>query len=266
MPPDIVFWLALALKLGVTASFVVVASWTAERTGPLVGAMVATLPVAAAPAYFFIALDHDAAFISASALASLVSTAANAVFCTLYSVLAQSWALAPSIALALGAWVAFVMLMRPFDTSLAAAIAITLCVFAVCWPMAMRLRHAAMPPPVRRWYDVPLRAAMVAALVASVVGLSSRLGPAATGFLALFPVVLVSLTLIFHQRAGGRVSAAITANAVPGLAGYGAALSALHLLAVPAGRALALSTGLAISLVWNLSVLLISRARALKSV
>jgi uncharacterized membrane protein (GlpM family) len=132
--------------------------------------------------------------------------------------------------------------------------------------VALRLRHAAMPPPVRRWYDVPLRAATVGVLVVSVVGLSSRLGAAATGLLALFPVVLVSLTVIFHQRAGGRASAAITANAVPGLAGYGVALSALHLLAVPAGSAVALSTALAISLLWNLSVLLISRTRALKPV
>ena len=71
MSPDLLFWLALALKMAVTAGFVVGASMVAERAGPAIGALIATLPVAAGPAYFFLALDHDAAFISNSAIGSL---------------------------------------------------------------------------------------------------------------------------------------------------------------------------------------------------
>ena len=63
-PPTSLFWLSLALKMAVTAGFVVVAAMVAERAGPAIGALVATLPIAAGPAYFFVALDHDAAFIS----------------------------------------------------------------------------------------------------------------------------------------------------------------------------------------------------------
>src|SRR5579883_1439902 len=63
------YGLALAAKLAITAAFVVGAARTAERAGPLIGAMVATLPIAAGPAYVFLALDHDASFIAASALA-----------------------------------------------------------------------------------------------------------------------------------------------------------------------------------------------------
>jgi Ca2+/H+ antiporter len=65
MEPEFLFWFALTIKMVVTALFVTLATVIAERLGPTVGALVATLPVSAGPVYVFLALDHDAAFISA---------------------------------------------------------------------------------------------------------------------------------------------------------------------------------------------------------
>ena len=45
MSPEFLFWLALAVKMAVTALFVSLATIVAERLGPTVGALVATLPV-----------------------------------------------------------------------------------------------------------------------------------------------------------------------------------------------------------------------------
>ena len=70
MEPEFLFWFALTIKMVVTALFVTLATVIAERLGPTAGALVATLPVSAGPVYVFLALDHDAAFISASAVAS----------------------------------------------------------------------------------------------------------------------------------------------------------------------------------------------------
>jgi hypothetical protein len=70
MSPDLFFALTLVVKMGVTAAFVVIASMVAERAGPLVGAMVSTLPISAGPAYVFLALEHDNAFVAQSALTS----------------------------------------------------------------------------------------------------------------------------------------------------------------------------------------------------
>ena len=49
-----VFWLSLALKLLLTAGIVVTASVIVERAGPLIGALVVTLPVTVWPAYVFL--------------------------------------------------------------------------------------------------------------------------------------------------------------------------------------------------------------------
>jgi hypothetical protein len=259
IPWDLASWLTLAARMAATAAFVVLASRVAERGGPLFGAMVATLPLSAAPAYLFVALDHDSTFIAASALASLAANPANVVFCLVHAMVAQSRGLAASLSAALGAWIVFALAVQSVAWTLASAIFLNVFVFAFCLPIADRFRGAAMPQTCRRWYDVPLRAGMVATLVAIVVGLSSRVGPTVTGILALFPIVLTCLVLIFQPRVGGPAVAALTANGIVGLAGYGAALVVLHIAAVRFGSPAALALALSVSIGWNLSILIIRR-------
>ena len=59
MPPDLMFWVGVAIKMSITALFVSVATIAAEKLGAAVGALVATLPVSAGPVYVFLALDHE---------------------------------------------------------------------------------------------------------------------------------------------------------------------------------------------------------------
>jgi hypothetical protein len=262
MQPDIVSSLALPAKMAGTAAFVFGATRAAERAGPLVGAMVATLPLSAGPAYLFLALDHNAAFIAASALGSLAGNAANVAFCLAHAVAAQRFGLAASLPAALAAWAALVLVLGAGTWTLAGAIVINLVVIAVGWAIATRLRRTAMPVVARRWYDAPLRAGLVALLVAVVVGLGARLGPRAAGILALFPVVLTSLVLILQPRIGGRATASLTANAILGFLGFGAALVTLHLAAGKLGIAAALMLGLAVSVGSNLAVVALRRRPA----
>src|SRR3954464_1293213 len=80
MSPDLAFILTLALRMAVTAAFVVSASVITERAGAVIGALVATLPISAGPSYVFLALDHAAGFIAEGALASLPINAATIFF------------------------------------------------------------------------------------------------------------------------------------------------------------------------------------------
>ena len=76
--------------MAVTAGFVLAATVTAERAGPLVGGLVSTLPIGAGPVYVFLALDHDAHFIAQSAVATLAVNAINVIFALVYALLAPS--------------------------------------------------------------------------------------------------------------------------------------------------------------------------------
>jgi hypothetical protein len=104
MPPDAYFFLTLALKMAITAGFVVVATTVAERAGPLVGGLVATLPLGAGPVYVFLALDHGPDFIAASAVNSLAINAVNAIFAFVYAVFAQRRSLLVSQSAAMLVW------------------------------------------------------------------------------------------------------------------------------------------------------------------
>ncbi|HEY1541681.1 MAG TPA: hypothetical protein VGG01_04670 [Xanthobacteraceae bacterium] len=252
MPPDLLFLLSLAIKMAISALFVVAAVYSAERAGPVVGAMVATLPVSAGPTYIFLSLDHDAAFIANSALASFVMNGATCVLALVYAVLAQRRGMFMSVAFALGAWIALA-----FTASLIAWTTVTACIFNVvvlagCLAIGDRLRHVRMPLVGRRWYDIPLRAGMVAALVAIVVTLSAHVGPTVTGILAVFPIVMTSLMLILHPRIGGRATAAVFANSMLGLVGFSLSCLTAHLAIVPFGKAVGLALALAVSIGCNL--------------
>jgi len=261
MQPELFFWLVLAVKAAVTAVFALAAALTAERAGPLMGAMVATLPVSAGPAYLFLALDHDASFIAASAVASLGMNAANALFCAVHVATAQRRGLAPSLGLALGVWLVVASAVRALGLELGGALLLNAAVFVAALPLARRYWGAPLPRAGRRAFDLPLRAGMVVALVLAVVLVSAHVGPTVTGIIAAFPVVLTSLVLIFQPRVGGPATAAITANSIPGLTGYGCALLTLHFLARPAGLAIALTAALAVSVAGNLLIVLLRRRR-----
>jgi hypothetical protein len=245
--------------MGVTAAFVVMASMIDERAGPLIGAMISTLPISAGPAYVFLALDHDRAFVAQSALTSLAVNAATTAFALIYATVAQRRGLILSVPIALGSWLMLAAAIEHASWSLFGALVLNAVIFMVCIPLSHQFQHVKMPLALRRWYDMPLRATMVACLVVSVVGLSTRVGPAVTGILAVFPIVLTSLMLILQPRIGGPATAAVLANTIWGLVGFGIALATLQLSIVPLGASAALPLALAVSIGWNVMIWLARR-------
>ena len=254
MSPDLTFLLMLGLRMAVAAAFVVTASFVAERSGPAIGALVATLPISAGPAYAFLALDHDAAFIAQGALTSLPINAATTSLGLTYVLLAQRQNLAVSFLSAAAVWIAIAGFIASLQWSLAGGLLLNAVAFAICTPLMQRYRHVRMPPVARRWYDVPFRASLVATLVATVVTLSGKVGPSISGILALFPAVFSSMMLILHPRIGGKATAAVIANSAWGLMGFGLAFVVLHLGALHFGSAVGLSLALATCVIWNLAL------------
>jgi hypothetical protein len=264
MSPDLTLILTLGLRMAVAAAFVVTASFITERSGPVIGALIATLPFSAGPSYVFLALDHNAAFIAQGALASLPINAATIFMGLTYVVLAQRWNALVSAGGAIAVWIALAALMRTVPWSLATGLLANAIAFAICLPLLRRFRHAKMPLITRRWYDIPLRAGLVATLVAIVTSLSGWVGPGVSGTIALFPVVFTSIMLILHPRIGGPATAAVVANSGWGLIGFGVGIAVIHLAALPFGSAIALSLALATCVSWNLGLWWIGRRRAVR--
>jgi len=225
----------------------------------LIGGLVATLPIGAGPVYVFLALDHDAHFISQSAVASLAINAVNVIFALTYALLAQRRPRAPSMTIAFLVWLALAVTVLKIQWTYAAAAVINVIVLGVALWLARPLRHVRVKGFHPQWTDLVLRAGMVALLVGVVVTFSFQLGASGSGILAVFPVVLLSIMFILHNRVGGPASAAVLANAVLGLVGFAFTCTVAHFAVAAYGSAIGLTLALMVSIGWSLLVLLARR-------
>src|SRR5258708_13789290 len=145
MSPELTFLLTLALRMAIAAAFVVTASVITERSGPVIGALVATLPISAGASYVFLALDHDYAFIAEGALASLPINAATMFMGLTYVVLAQRQNALVSAGGGIAVWIGLAALMRLGPWTLATGLPPTAIPFPTCLPLLRRFRPAQMP-------------------------------------------------------------------------------------------------------------------------
>lgn len=247
-------WLPLVAKALATALIVVTASKAAEALGPVWGAIIASLPVSAGPAYVFLVMQHGPAFVAASALSSAAANGATGLFLTTYGIVAKHMPPWRSLVVAVGGWLVASAAIQQVTWTPTSAVALNLAIYGPGLAFVSRcgtVTSGSVRPSRRRWFDLPLRAASVAAFVSTVVAVSTALGPAATGIAAVFPVSLISLIVILLPRLGGPATAQVATNALPPMLGFGVMLLLLHLTIRPLGVVAALVLALAVCVMWS---------------
>ena len=246
---------SLAIKLVATAAVVLSATLIAERAGAFIAAMIAALPISAGPAYVFIAMEHDAAFVAQSALTSLSANAMIAPFLLIGAALINRIGTALSLAIALSAWIAGAIVVLRAPPSIPAAVAINVALFAVCLLLSRPYRKTAIATAARRGLiDIALRVVAVVCVVAGVIIGGRAFGAEVAGIAAIFPVVWVSMTVIVSTRLGRPACAAVLANGLIGMVGFAAALATIYLSAPRLGSVVALSLALGVCVSWNLGL------------
>lgn len=261
---DGLFWIGLIVKMLATAAIVVVAAKVVERADAFMGAMVATLPVSAGPAYVFLAMEHGDAFVETASHVSLAINTGVSAFITVYAYAAQRFGAIASTAIALVAWLALGLTMSTWLPPLPVVVAINFScvVLAILATRQLIVPGRPKPDAAARWWDVPFRAAVVMTMVAAVLIAARLAGPRAAGIGALTPVVLAGLTLVLHPRLGGPAVAEVMINCLSGMIGIASALAVIHLTVVSVGSPMALTLGLATCIVWNAFLILIRQRRA----
>jgi hypothetical protein len=243
----------LLLKIVMTAGIVVAASVVVERSGPFIGALIASLPTAGGAVLIILAIEHTPEFIAQSAVGSLVSNAICAVFALTYAVLAQRRGLAVSLGGAFVIWFACAALSRAVDWTAGSAMLLN----AVAYPLTIfagaRLRNDAAPKGrvAVTSRDLAWRAVLVTLCVIVVTAASHSIGSYASGLFTFFPVAMASYFIILHPRIGGPASASVAAHVQLPLVGLVLGMLAVHLLAVPLGVWWSYAVGLSICIGWN---------------
>lgn len=255
-------WLTLALRAGVTAAIVITAAVIAERAGPRWGGLVASLPVAAGPAYVMLALQHPPQFIADAALGSMAANPATVAFGTVFVLLVVRHGLLVALPLGLLAWLGTLLMIRAAAPGTLGVVALNLVAHMAGILLTRRQMHlvaSGVKPRGRPWFELPARAVLVGGLVATVVTASYALGPVLSGIGAVIPVTYTSLLLVVTPRQGREAAAAVMASGLRGFAGFSAGFLALHLLAVPLGSAGGMVAALAVMLAWSGGILLLRR-------
>ncbi len=246
------FVVGLLLKIAMTATIVVAASVVVERSGPFIGALIASLPTAGGAAMIILAAEHPPAFITQSAVGSIVSNAVGAVFALTYAALAQRRSLPVSLGGAFLVWFACAMASRLVDWNVAGALAINAVVFPATILAGARFRAKGA---VRRvplsGADLAWRAAVVTFCVIVVTAASQSIGSYLSGVFAFFPVAMGSFFVILHSRLGGPAAASVAAHVQAPLIGLTFSLLAVHFLAEPVGVWWSYAIGLSIGIGWN---------------
>lgn len=253
MSPADYFWLSLLLKAALTATIIVTASLIVERGGPFLGAMIASLPTSVGAAYIVMAFEHPPEFISKSALGSLAANAAGVTFAAVYALLARKFSLVLGLGGALVVWFICALTLRHLEFGVWTAIALNAGVAIVAIWVTAQARAASFPKAaiVPRAYDIPLRAAAVAAFVIIVTTASHSIGAFSSGVFAVFPIAMSSFIVILHHRIGGPATSNVIAHAQIPMLGLIPAFLAVYLFSPSLGEWWALLVALMASLVWN---------------
>lgn len=253
--------LPLLAKGLATACVVIGAALAAQRLGPFWGAILASLPVSAGPAYIFLALQQGPGFVAESALLSAAANVATGLFLVAYALALPRLPALPALLGAVAAWCAAVLTIQALPWTAAMVVALNLAFYVA----AMRLlpvRVAGPPAAARRgWLDLPLRAVAIAAFVVALVALSGRLGPVATGIAAVFPVSFLSLFLVVRPRLGAEGTAALARAALRPMLGFCLLPLVLHLGAERWGSGVALALAIPAPVLWSSGLVAWRRAR-----
>lgn len=253
-------YLGLLARISLIALFVMLVTVLAERLGPFLGAMVASLPLYTGPTYLMLALEHDASYLLAATVGSIAICGATPVFALAYCVMARSWGVWMSLIGALGAWLICAIIVQLNQWSLVEALLFVTPIYIVSVALARGYtRGIAVQRAERRWTDLPTRALMVAGAAGATIAISKFVPPQLTGVLSVLPVIMSSLIVILHPRIGGPATSALFAHTLGGLVGMVLAFVLINLTIESVGTWIALSAGLAVTLVWNLLLIAVRR-------
>ncbi len=256
------FIAGLLLKIAMTAGIVVAASVVVERSGPFIGALIASLPTAGGAALIILAWEHSAQFIADSAVGSLVANAACALFALTYAALAQRRPLPLSLGGAFLVWLGAVFLARLFDWSASGAVLLNAAIYPIAIYAGSRFRvTGAIKRVSLSATDLAWRAGVVTLCVIVVTAASSSIGSYFSGVFAFFPVAMGSFFIILHPRIGGPAAASVAAHVQAPLIGLGLSLLTVHLLAVPLGVWWSYLIGLSVGVGWNVLLWLARQRR-----
>ncbi len=222
------------------------ASLAGRRWGHAVSGWLVGIPFTSGPITLFLYLDHGPTFAMNAALGSMLGIFATIAWALAYSALA--WRGARLVTCVLAGLAVFAVAgasvrelsVGPFPIYLALVVVLLVSIRFV--PTSSRHYGVHMP----RW-DLPARMILATALVLTITGSATLLGPRLAGILATIPLYASILSGFAHTLVGPRAAIDVWRGLLYGLFGFGAFYLMLALFLEPVGlAAFAIAIGAAV--------------------
>jgi hypothetical protein len=210
----------LALKLLLAPLLVVASSLAGRRWGPQVAGILVVLPVVAGPILLILYLDHGSHFAAHAARAATLGIVPLALFALVFGYVSRGHGWLVTLVVS---WIVVLLAdlaLAQLDVPAGLALGLGLLALHGASALLRRLGRPAPAPLRAPWWDLPARAVATALLVLLVTGLAARVGPALTGMLTPFPIVLSVVCAFTAAQAGHAGVLALLRGIVPGLDGF----------------------------------------------
>ena len=191
----------LALKLFLAPFFVALATYIQRRWGDGIGGRLIGLPITTGPFLFIIYLQEGRSFTARATHGVLLGQIALIVFLWVYAKTALRFSWLPALALATLSNLFTGLLLTSFAIPLFLLIPFVSFIYFVAmkyWPSYSNPPRTHAAP---HW-ELPARLAVTVALILTLTGSASVLGPALAGALSTYPVIISVLGAFSHRRFG----------------------------------------------------------------
>ena len=237
-PASLVAVLNLALTLVVAPALVGASTLAARRWGQRLGGIVSAFPAIAFAVLLIDAHEHGAAFAARAASATLLGLLTLSVFVVAFGRTARRAGWARSL---LAGWIAVAAVaaaLRTAEIGPAASLAVAAGSLAVAFLALPRGSDQAPRPPALP-YELPLRMAATAGLVAALAAAAGELGPHVGGLLTALPVLASILAVFTLAQHGASALHDLLRGMIGGMAAFVVFCALVAALVQPAGIALA---------------------------
>jgi hypothetical protein len=224
------------LKIVLTPVLIGTASLAGRRWGHAISGWLVGIPFTSGPITLFLYLDHGAAFATNAALGSMLGIFATIAWALAYIALARRGAgLLPCVLAGLAVFVIVGSVVRELSVGplpLYLALVVVLLVAIRLVPSTNRHYGVHLP-----WWDLPARMFLATALVLTITGSATVLGPRLAGLLATIPLYASILAGFAHKLAAPVAAIDVWRGLLFGLFGFGGFYLMLALFLEPLGAA-----------------------------
>jgi hypothetical protein len=237
----------LLLQFVIAPGLVAAATLAARAWGHAAGGLLSAFPAIVGPVLLIGALGHGPTFAARSAVGTLLGLATLSGFVLAYARAAPHAGWPLSLAAGWAAAAVLALLVGSLEAGLGVALATAVLSLALAHRALPRGAAPRAPAPPPRW-DLPVRMAMTALLVAALAAAGARLGPTVGGILAALPVLACILAAFTHEQHGADAVTQLLRGMLAGMAGFVVFCALVAGLVEPAGvtAAFALATAAAL--------------------